>query len=188
QDPQHEADHQVARDELRCGVPRLEHPANHQNESRRATTSAGRPARGCSGWALALICDPALRRGTLPYGLLESHQWLIELPLPMQSAGSRPKRRSAVSRHSGTGSYSHTLMYATVEAQRQEHRRLRRLVNGIGSLSGTGVAIAAAAGIPLVWIWIASKLAGTKRDLTPSLAVFIATGIIVSYCLPARKS
>jgi hypothetical protein len=74
-------------------------------------------------------------------------------------------------------------MYATVEAQRQEHRRLRQLVNGIGSLSGTAVAIAAAAGIPLVWIWIASKLAGTKRDLTPSLAVFIATGIIVSYWL-----
>ena len=30
---------------------------------------------------------------------------------------------------------------------------------------------------------MASKLAGTKRDLTPSLAVFIATGIIVSYWL-----
>jgi small-conductance mechanosensitive channel len=74
-------------------------------------------------------------------------------------------------------------MYATVEAQRRDHRRLRRLVNGIGSLSGTAVAIVVAAGIPLVWIWIASKLAGTKRDLTPSLAVFIATGIIVSYWL-----
>jgi hypothetical protein len=70
-----------------------------------------------------------------------------------------------------------------VEAKRQEHRRLRQLVNGIGSLSGTAVAIAAAAGIPLVWIWIASQLAGTKRDLTPSLAAFIATGIIVSYWL-----
>ena len=74
-------------------------------------------------------------------------------------------------------------MYATVQAHRQEHRRVRRLVNGIGSLWGTAVAIAAAAGIPLVWIWIASKLAGTNRDLTPSLAVFIATGIIVSYWL-----
>ncbi len=69
----------------------------------------------------------------------------------------------------------------TVEAQ--GHRRVRRLVNGIGSLSGTAIAIAAAAGIPLVWVWFASKLAGTKRDLTPSLAVFIATGIIVSYWL-----
>jgi hypothetical protein len=71
----------------------------------------------------------------------------------------------------------------TVEAQRQGHRRLRRLINGVGSLWGTALAIAAAAGIPLVWIWIASKLAGTERDLTPSLAVFIATGIIVSYWL-----
>jgi quinol-cytochrome oxidoreductase complex cytochrome b subunit len=74
-------------------------------------------------------------------------------------------------------------MYATVQVHRQEHRRVRRLVNGIGSLWGTAVAIAAAAGIPLVWIWIASKLAGTKPGLTPSLAVFIATGIIVSYWL-----
>jgi quinol-cytochrome oxidoreductase complex cytochrome b subunit len=71
----------------------------------------------------------------------------------------------------------------TVEAQRQQHRWLRRLINGVGSLWGTAVAIAAAAGIPLVWIWVASKLAGTERDLTPSLAVFIATGIIVSYWL-----
>ena len=70
-----------------------------------------------------------------------------------------------------------------MEAQRQDHRRLRRLVNAIGSLWGTVLAIAAAAGIPLVWIWIASKLAGNNRDLTPSLAVFIATGIIVSYWL-----
>jgi quinol-cytochrome oxidoreductase complex cytochrome b subunit len=70
-----------------------------------------------------------------------------------------------------------------VAAQRQEHHRVRRLVNGVGSLWGTAVAIAAAGGIPLLWIWLASKLAGTKRDLTPSLAVFIATGIIVSYWL-----
>jgi quinol-cytochrome oxidoreductase complex cytochrome b subunit len=74
-------------------------------------------------------------------------------------------------------------VYVTVEVQRQSHRRVRRLVSGIVSLWGTAVAIAAAAGIPLVWIWIASKLAGNKRDLTPSLAVFIATGIIVSYWL-----
>jgi hypothetical protein len=72
-------------------------------------------------------------------------------------------------------------VYATVEAQRQEHRRVRRLVNSFGSLWGMAIAIAAAAGIPLVWIWFASKLAGTKQDLTPSLAVFIATGITVSY-------
>ena len=66
---------------------------------------------------------------------------------------------------------------------REEHPRIRRLVSGVGSLWGTALAIAAAAGIPLAWIWLASKLAGTKRDLTPSLAIFIATGIIVSYWL-----
>jgi hypothetical protein len=70
-----------------------------------------------------------------------------------------------------------------VKAQRQGHHRVRWLVNGVGSLSGTAIAIAAAAGIPLVWIWFASKLAGTKKDLTPSLAIFIATGIVVSYWL-----
>ena len=74
-------------------------------------------------------------------------------------------------------------MYATVEAQGQQPHRVRRLVNGIGSLWGIALAIGAAAGIPLAWIWIASQLAGTERDLTPSLALFIATGIIVSYWL-----
>ena len=70
-----------------------------------------------------------------------------------------------------------------MEVHRQAHRRVRRLVNGVGSLSEMALAIAVAAGIPLLWIWFASKLAGTKKDLTPSLAVFIATGIIVSYWL-----
>ena len=59
----------------------------------------------------------------------------------------------------------------------------RRLIRGVSFLSGNVVAILVAAGIPLAWIWIASKLAGTKRDLTPSLAILIATGIIVSYWL-----
>jgi hypothetical protein len=74
-------------------------------------------------------------------------------------------------------------MLQPVEADKEGHPRVRRLLSGIGSLWGTALAIAAAAGIPLVWIWLASKLAGTNRDLTPSLAVFIATGIIVSYWL-----
>jgi len=43
------------------------------------------------------------------------------------------------------------------------------------------VALAVALGIPLVWVWIASQVAGTKRDLTPSLAVLITAGILVSY-------
>jgi hypothetical protein len=70
-----------------------------------------------------------------------------------------------------------------VEAKTHEHGRVRRLIAGVGSLWGAVLAIAVAAGIPLAWIWFASKLAGTKRDLTPTLAVFIATGIVVSYWL-----
>jgi hypothetical protein len=66
---------------------------------------------------------------------------------------------------------------------RHGHRSTRRLARGAGSLSGTITAVAVAAGIPLVWIWIASKLAGDRKDLTPSLAVLITTGIIVSYWL-----
>lgn len=57
-------------------------------------------------------------------------------------------------------------------------------VRATGSnLSGLLVAVLVAVGIPLVWIWLASKVAGTKRDLTPSLAVLITTGILVSYWL-----
>jgi hypothetical protein len=70
-----------------------------------------------------------------------------------------------------------------VEARKKKHRSVRRLVIGAGSLWGTAIAIVAAAGIPLAWIWVASKLAGTKPALTPSLAVFIATGIVLSYWL-----
>jgi hypothetical protein len=48
-------------------------------------------------------------------------------------------------------------------------------------VSGLLVALLTALGIPLLWIWIASQIAGTKRDLTPSLALLITTGILVSY-------
>jgi hypothetical protein len=34
----------------------------------------GAPPGGCSGWAFALICDQGLGRGSLPCGVLESHQ------------------------------------------------------------------------------------------------------------------
>jgi hypothetical protein len=37
--------------------------------------------------------------------------------------------------------------------------------------------------VPAFWIWLASEIAGTERELTPSLAAFIATGIVVSYWL-----
>jgi hypothetical protein len=53
----------------------------------------------------------------------------------------------------------------------------------LSGLSGLLIALVAALGIPLAWVWIASQLAGTKRDLTPSLAVLITTGILVSYWL-----
>jgi hypothetical protein len=55
---------------------------------------------------------------------------------------------------------------------------------GTGStLTGLVVAIAVGFGIPLAWVWIASQIAGTKKDLTPSLAILITTGILVSYWL-----
>jgi hypothetical protein len=58
------------------------------------------------------------------------------------------------------------------------------MVRAIGSnLGGLVVAALVAAGIPLVWIWLASKVAGTKPALTPSLAILITTGILVSYWL-----
>jgi hypothetical protein len=79
--------------------------------------------------------------------------------------------------------YPDWVLYVRVEAKREVHRHVRRLLTGVGALWGTLLAIVVAAGIPLVWVWIASKLAGTKRDLTPSLAIFIATGVLVSYWL-----
>jgi hypothetical protein len=58
------------------------------------------------------------------------------------------------------------------------------LARGVASgASGLVLALAVAAGIPVIWIWIASQLAGTKKDLTPSLAILITTGILVSYWL-----
>jgi small-conductance mechanosensitive channel len=69
-----------------------------------------------------------------------------------------------------------------VEAKDQRmSRAVRQLASGVGSFSGTVVAIVVALGIPLIWVWIASKIAGTKQELTPSLAVLITTGILVSY-------
>jgi hypothetical protein len=53
----------------------------------------------------------------------------------------------------------------------------------LSGFSGLVIALVAALGIPLAWVWVASQLAGTKRDLTPSLALLITTGILVSYWL-----
>jgi hypothetical protein len=80
--------------------------------------------------------------------------------------------------------YPNTLVYAIVAPENREERHVvRRFARGAGSLWGIAAAIVIAVGIPLVWIWIASKLAGTERDLTPSLAVLITTGILVSFWL-----
>jgi hypothetical protein len=63
-------------------------------------------------------------------------------------------------------------------------RRALGIARWTGStLTGLVVAIVVALGVPLAWVWIASQLAGTKRELTPSLAIFITTGILVSYWL-----
>jgi type VI protein secretion system component VasK len=68
-------------------------------------------------------------------------------------------------------------------AGRRDGRAPHGLLRAVESLSGLVIALAVAAGIPLVWVWIASQLAGNKRDLTPSLALLITTGILVSYWL-----
>jgi hypothetical protein len=62
-------------------------------------------------------------------------------------------------------------------------RRAPTVRSALSGLSGLLAALLAALGIPLAWVWIASQLAGTKRDLTPSLALVITTGILVSYWL-----
>jgi hypothetical protein len=68
------------------------------------------------------------------------------------------------------------------ESDRNSRRRpARGLAKGTGWISGLAATVVIAAGIPLAWVWIASQVAGTKRDLTPSLAILITTGILVSY-------
>jgi hypothetical protein len=58
------------------------------------------------------------------------------------------------------------------------------LARGTGwTISGLVAAVVIGFGIPLAWIWIASQIAGTKRDLTPSLAILITVGILISYWL-----
>ncbi|HEY3191274.1 MAG TPA: hypothetical protein VGJ61_00715 [Solirubrobacterales bacterium] len=49
--------------------------------------------------------------------------------------------------------------------------------------SGLVLAIVVALGIPIAWIWIASRIAGTRQDVTPSLAILITLGILISYWL-----
>jgi hypothetical protein len=68
------------------------------------------------------------------------------------------------------------------EGQASRRRTTARIARGAGStVTGFAGAIVVAAGVPLAWVWIASQLAGDERDLTPSLAILITAGILVSY-------
>jgi hypothetical protein len=70
------------------------------------------------------------------------------------------------------------------QSRSKSRRRALGAAKGTGwTVGGLAAAVLIAVGVPLVWVWIASQLAGTKRDLTPSLAVLITTGILVSYWL-----
>ena len=63
-------------------------------------------------------------------------------------------------------------------------RSLRGQAARSGSaLAGIAIGALVAAAIPAFWIWLASEIAGTERELTPPLALFIGTGIVVSYWL-----
>jgi hypothetical protein len=66
------------------------------------------------------------------------------------------------------------------DSSRRHHPHLGR---GVAEASGLLLAIAVALGIPLAWVWLASQVAGTRKDVTPSLAILITTGILVSYWL-----
>jgi hypothetical protein len=68
-------------------------------------------------------------------------------------------------------------------ARDSARRRAVGVARGAGSASGLLIALVVGFGIPVTWIWIASQVAGTKRDLTPSLAILITAGILVSYWL-----
>jgi hypothetical protein len=58
-----------------------------------------------------------------------------------------------------------------------------RSVRAGSTLVGVAIGAFVAVAVPGFWIWLASEIAGTERELTPSLAAFIFTGILVSYWL-----
>jgi len=81
--------------------------------------------------------------------------------------------------------YSDTLLYVESRSgQRGDTTRglLRDAARGSGAALATLAAIPVIGfGVPLLWVWLASKLAGDDSQLTPSLAIFIATGILITY-------
>jgi MFS family permease len=56
-----------------------------------------------------------------------------------------------------------------------------RSTRAASAFAGIAIGALVAVAVPAFWIWLASEIAGTERELTASLAVFIATGIVVSY-------
>lgn len=59
---------------------------------------------------------------------------------------------------------------------------IARAVLGTGSTAATiAAALLIAIGVPLAWVWIASQLYGKPGAITGPVAVFVATGILVSY-------
>jgi hypothetical protein len=60
---------------------------------------------------------------------------------------------------------------------------IRRTLVGTGSTALTLVgACLIGFGVPLFWIWVASSLYAKPGAVTGPVALFIATGIVVSYC------
>jgi hypothetical protein len=61
---------------------------------------------------------------------------------------------------------------------------LRGATRGAGHTLSTLIAVPAiAVGVPALWVWLASQLAGSSREVTPSLAIFITAGILITYWL-----
>jgi hypothetical protein len=52
---------------------------------------------------------------------------------------------------------------------------------GTSTVLSVAAVVVIALGVPLFWVWIASQAAGNESAVTPSLAIFITTGILISY-------
>jgi hypothetical protein len=61
-------------------------------------------------------------------------------------------------------------------------RILRGAARGTGHTFSILIAVPLiAVGVPALWVWLASQIAGSSSEVTPSLAIFITDGILVSY-------
>ena len=69
-----------------------------------------------------------------------------------------------------------------MEMARRGGQTARRAARGMSTLAFTiGGVILLGLGVPLIWVWAASMLAGDDRQLTTALALFTGTGILVTY-------